>query len=149
MFTVVLSGAAAKTLSAVADESFDSRMRDVVLRNARRLLTGCLALAALSMPALAVAQAAASGRIAMLNVPVHGQFVRIELDAPAINPGSCPGAEFYIAELTGPNANRILGALYAAHLSRATVTLWIHGCTSGQYWGMSRPNVFDVYWYAP
>lgn len=78
--------------------------------------------------AAASAQAAASGRITMLNVPAHGQFVRVQLDTSVINPGNCQAAEFYIIELSAPTANRILGALYAAHASRANVTMWIQGC---------------------
>jgi len=110
------------------------------------LIAGLLAVA-VAWPAAAWAQAGVSGRIAMLNVPTHGQFVRIELDKPTINPANCQAAEFYIVELSGPNANRFLGALYAAHASRATVHFWVLGCTVAQHWGATRPSVYDVYWY--
>jgi hypothetical protein len=110
------------------------------------LIAGLLAIV-VAWPTSSWAQVGVSGRITILNVPSHGQFVRINLDAPTINPANCQAAEFYIVELSGPNANRFLSALYAAHASRASVSFWLNGCAAGQHWGATRPSVFDIYWH--
>ncbi len=124
-------------------------MFDRVLHGLQLVLVRVAAAACCLLPISVMAQQAASGRIALLNVDRGGNFIRIHLDTPMVNPGNCPAAEFYILEVQGAGSNRMIAALYAAHVQRAPVQLWIHACTAAPYWGAHRPSVMDVYWFAP
>lgn len=95
------------------------------------------------------AQQAASGRITQINVEKNGGYVRVLLDAATINPGNCPGGDYYILEVVGSQTNRMIAAMYMAMAQRLNVTMWISGCTSGPYWGSARPSIYDVYVTSP
>jgi hypothetical protein len=97
------------------------------------------------------AQAGAVGRIVGLHVDRAGNYARVWLDSGTINPGNCPAAEYYIVEFpsTGGSRGPMMTALYLAYTQRQSVSMWVQGCTTAQYWGSTRPSAQDVYLNAP
>jgi hypothetical protein len=47
--------------------------------------------------------------------------------------------------VTSTGADRFLKALLAAHLAGRKVKFWIDGCTRQQWWGKTRPLIYDIY----
>ena len=101
-----------------------------------------IALALFASPA--VAQQYAGGTITTLNVDKSGTYARIYLNSTPINPRNCPSSGFYMLELPQSGSAAILAALFTAFAEQIPITMWVSGCTSGQYWGSIWPAVFDV-----
>lgn len=109
-----------------------------------------IALSFLLLSGVAFAQATATGKISAMYVERGGNWVRLQLDTAAINPGSCPNADYYIVEFAAAsNRGPMLAALYLAFAQRSTISMWISGCTAGSYWGSTRPAAVDLYLVAP
>ena len=87
-----------------------------------------------------------NGAISQLYVNARGTIVRVHFSAPIVNPDGCQKAEFYMLELDDSNSSsRYVAALLSAYTAEKTVQFWISGCTTGQYWGGTRPKLHDIY----
>ncbi len=109
----------------------------------------CLAIFFPLCTSTAQAGAAVSGHLTMVYVPTSGAFVRFQLDASPVNPGNCGSTDGYIVEISPgtTTTNQFVSALLAAHLAGRSVTFWVDGCTTGQYWGATWPKAWDIYVY--
>lgn len=112
-----------------------------------------LLLIALSLVATAAPRAAGVGgdgsnwgRMTEVYVDAKGSVLRVQFSRPVVNPSGCEGGDFYMLELDdSPGADRFLKALLAAHLAGRKVKFWIDGCTKQQWWGKTRPLIYDIY----
>jgi hypothetical protein len=86
------------------------------------------------------------GYITELYVPATGAMVMVRFSAPIKNPGNCGGTEFYVKELDDSRSStRYLAILSSAFFDKKMVYFYIEGCTRGEHWGKTRPQLFDVY----
>ena len=87
-----------------------------------------------------------NGKITQMHIDALGTRVRINFSEPIVNPEGCQKAEFYMLELNDSNSSsRYVAALLSAYTAEKTVYFWISGCTTGQYWGGTRPQLHDIY----
>lgn len=88
------------------------------------------------------------GKITSLYMPVKSNFIRINFNQTIKNPSNCGKAEFYVVELTdGAGSARFTSMLLTAFTSNKPVRFWVRGCSEGQYWGATRPTIYDIYIY--
>jgi hypothetical protein len=92
-------------------------------------------------------QFSGAAKITGFYMPASGSFIRITVDIAAVNPSTCGAGDFYITELNSAAQDRFVSTVMSAFLSGKTVNFWIEGCTSGSYWGATRPVMTDVYIY--
>ena len=86
------------------------------------------------------------GKITELYVDAEVTVLRVRFSRDVVNPAGCEGADFYIRELDGSAASeQFLRIVVAAHLAERSVEFWINGCTQAQWWGMTRPHIYDIY----
>jgi len=86
------------------------------------------------------------GSITELYVDAAGTVLRVRFSAEIVNPGDCEGADFYVRELDESVASeRFLRVVLAAHLADRRVKFWIDGCSRAQWWGKTRPQIYDIY----
>lgn len=79
-----------------------------------------------------------------MNAP--GNMLRVKFSVPIVNPGQCQNTEFYVAELDDtPGSTRFVAILYSAFLEHKKVAFYIYGCSKEQWWGATRPKLYDVY----
>ena len=100
------------------------------------------------IPAAAHAEGIGSnwGKITEVYVDAKVSVVRLRFSRPIVNPAGCEGADFYALELGDSAASdRFLRIVLAAHLANRKVKFWIDGCTKSQWWGKTRPQIYDIY----
>ncbi|MCW2404415.1 hypothetical protein M2336_001044 [Sphingobium sp. B1D7B] len=85
------------------------------------------------------------GKITQINVDAGGSAMRVEFDQPIVNPDGCGGADFYIVELNSAGKDRFMSTVLSAFMAGKSVSFWISGCTTGAYWGATRPLMSDIY----
>ena len=86
------------------------------------------------------------GTITELHMNGDGTRVRIKFSEPIANPDGCEKAEFYMRELDDSNSSsRFVAALLSAYTAEKTVQFWISGCTTGAYWGGTRPKLVEIF----
>jgi len=86
------------------------------------------------------------GKITELYVDAKMSVVRLSFSRPVVNPSNCEGGDFYMLELDdSPDGERFLRVLLAAHLANRKVKFWVDGCTKAQWWGKTRPQIYDIY----
>ncbi len=111
---------------------------------------GWLMVAVASFVALpAVAESGAmsgDGYITEFYMNAQGNLLRVKFSLPIVNPGQCQNTEFYVAELDDtPGSTRFVAIMYSAYLEHKKVGFYIHECSKEQWWGATRPKLFDVY----
>ena len=89
-------------------------------------------------------------KIEMINMPVHRQFIRIDLDREITYPSNynCDAGvtNKIIVPMDGTDkSNRFYTALLTAFSLNKYVKIWTTGCTEGKYWGTTFPKGYDVY----
>jgi hypothetical protein len=108
-----------------------------------------LVIAAIANPGPALAEGDAGsgwGRITEVYVDAAGTLLRVQFSGKIVNPGGCEGADFYVRELDDSVASdRFLRVVLAAHLADRRVKFWIDGCSKAQWWGKTRPQIYDIY----
>jgi len=113
------------------------------------LLAVILAVAALTNPGVVFGDSGTGsgwGRIKEVYVDAEGSVLRLQFSGDIVNPGGCEGADFYVRELDDSIASdRFLRIVMAAHLARRKVKFWIDGCSQAQWWGKTRPQIYDIY----
>lgn len=115
----------------------------------RQYVVICMfAVTVLGMPASYAQDEAGSdwGKITEFYVDAEGTVLRVRFSRQIVNPAGCEGADFYIRELDGSAASeQFLRIVLAAHLADRSVEFWISGCTQSQWWGKTRPHIYDIY----
>jgi hypothetical protein len=105
---------------------------------AGHVITACCLFAALALaggrPAKA-AQGVVTGNIITLSEGWNQPILRLVLDAPFVNPDSCPSTDGYIVADTLPANSQITAMAISAYSMKQRVTLILDGCYQG------RPNV--------
>lgn len=121
-----------------------------------KFIKRCLVVLIALSSSISNAQQGATGRISAIYVEPSGAWARLNLDTATINPGNCPipagesGSSFYVIEFpSGTKPGPMLAGLYLAMAQRSTISMWISGCTTGAYWGATRPAARDLYLSAP
>ena len=105
----------------------------------------CVVLSCLPLSAGAEGEGSDWGRITKLYVDAKMTVMQVHFSRPAINPGNCEGADFYILELDGSAASEnFVRVVLAAHLANRKVEFWINGCTKARWWGKARPLIQDI-----
>ena len=91
-------------------------------------------------------QASSYGKITNFHTRADGLMLKIDFSETIVNPGNCEGAGFYIAELDdSPASQRFYSAILTAFTAKKSVQFWISGCTQNQWWGKTRPRIYDIY----
>ena len=86
------------------------------------------------------------GKITQVYVDAQGQVLRVDFSRSIVNPGGCEGGDFYVRELDDSVASdSFLRVVMAAHLAGREVEFWIDGCSKSQWWGKTRPQIYDIY----
>ena len=86
------------------------------------------------------------GYITEFYMNASGNLLRVKFSLPIVNPGPCQNSEFYVAELDDtPGSTRFVAILYSAYLEHKKVAFYINGCSKEQWWGATRPKLYDVY----
>ncbi len=86
------------------------------------------------------------GKIEEVYVDAQGSVLRLQFSEKVVNPGGCEGADFYVRELDDSVASdRFLRVVLAAHLAGRKVKFWVDGCSKSQWWGKTRPQIYDIY----
>lgn len=116
---------------------------------ALRFTHGCIMVAALGLTATPVfaegGTTSGDGYITEFYVNAPGNLLRVKFSLPIVNPGQCQNTEFYVAELDDtPGSTRFVAILYSAYLEHKKVAFYIHECSKEQWWGATRPKLYDV-----
>jgi len=116
---------------------------------ALRFTHGCIMVAVLGLtvtPVFAEGGATSGdGYITEFHINASGNLLRVKFSLPIVNPGQCQNTEFYVAELDDtPGSTRFVAILYSAYLEHKKVAFYIHECSKEQWWGATRPKLYDV-----
>jgi hypothetical protein len=113
----------------------------------RFLLAATLVLAgATGTPARAEGDGSNWGTITEFYVDAKMTVMRLTFSREVINPSNCEAGDFYMLELDdSPASERFVRVVLAAHLANRKVKFWVDGCTRQQWWGKTRPLIYDVY----
>ena len=115
-------------------------MRNVIVTVALILACGC------ASPAEDGDAGSGWGKITELYVDAKVSVLRLDFSQPIVNPAKCEGADFYVLELDDSVASdRFLRTVVDAYLADREVKFWIDGCSKSQWWGKTRPQIFDIY----